>query len=126
MKQKKVTLKIAKAIKEAGYPQRLTSSFGWYNGELQVNESCYDLPLDLEQAECVAPTYLDVWLWLETEKKIIIHPNSTDINDSDIKYATTTHLIESNTSISTAFIYNNSEEAIVDAIAYLIDNNLIK
>lgn len=53
MKQQKVSFEIAKAIKNYGYPQDIST-----------------------------PTYLDVWLWMSEEKNIYISPKH-DFNDNN-------------------------------------------
>lgn len=69
---KRVSLKVAKALKEAGYPQ--TDLSCWYDAFGTVftvrprNESYY-----------VAPTYLEVWLWLWRKKDLRIRPNPVSI-----------------------------------------------
>ena len=92
MGQKRVSFKVAKAIKEAGYPQE-------YNSPCYVTEDCIkeydrdydgDMPLigereykegqyinrfsyrdeECDPPHCYAPTYIDVWLWLWRENQI--------------------------------------------------------
>lgn len=132
---KRVSLKVAKAIKEAGFPQehkgyryttrkcrgRYVKGLGnnaWYEfdeGEL-VDGNMYHL---FKNSSAYAPTYIDAWLWLWREKKIYIEvviDKSTNkaypiINDH------TNWIFDS---------YENPEEAIEQAIEHLIDNDLIK
>ncbi len=88
MEQKRVSYTVAKAIKEAGYPQ--------YENELEgVPKVLY------------VPTYFDVWLWLWREKELTRMAIWDKIAD-----------IKGN--------YFDPEEAIIAAIDYLVDNNLIK
>lgn len=112
MEQKRVSFKVAQAIKEAGYPQEGEIGFSKF-GEQITDKSLLDII-------AYDPTYLDVWLWLWREKDIRI----TDITDVSIF-------------ISFPFEYRaysrylridskGPEETIITAIEYLVDNNLIK
>lgn len=62
MNMKRVSFKVAKILKEAGYPQDQTVSHYTSWGELVyygiAGEDGFDVP-----------TYFDVWLWLWREKK---------------------------------------------------------
>lgn len=102
MGQKRVSLKVAKAIKEVGYPQ-------------DYEEICYFD--DNMEIICKCPRCIDVWLWLWVEKniKLSIEPNedeaecfTTDLGKLISKFG------------------NEPEEAIAEAIEYLVDNDLIK
>lgn len=112
---KRVSFEVAKAIKEAGYPQDKESitNIGWYNlSGVYTNE----LPKFWEgdnRFVAVAPTYLDVWLWLWREKKICI-----EIKDNH--YYTLAKVMNQR------FHADSPEEAIISAIEYLVKNNLIK
>ena len=64
----------------------------------------------------IAPTYLEVWLWLWQEKGIQI----------DIDYTTRTCSIFRYALCCKSFELSNPEEAIITAIEYLVDNDLIK
>lgn len=70
---KRVSFNVAKAIKEAGFPQDGTNSHYTNYGELVyygiVGETGFDVP-----------TYLEVWLWLWREKNI----NMKDTRDGAI------------------------------------------
>lgn len=112
---KRVSFKVAKVIKEAGYPQRFISSFGWYNKEGKSFDSSYDLPLSEKDDEYIAPTYFEVWFWLWCEKKITVELTVLTNNkvcplSKDVPYEE----------------YNDPEEAIIAAVEYLANNNLIK
>lgn len=124
-----VSFKVAKAIKEAGYPQERPLNFyvskeykDFTIGEL------YDASIDYVPIEyrVNAPAYLEVWPWLWRERKAFITADGytngilsskeaeSEIYDSEGRYLYTT---------------NNStdpEEAILAAIEYLVTNNLIK
>lgn len=80
MAQKRVTFEVAKALKEAGYPQGETKYVYTLRAFIQhIPYRSYDageltpriktLP---SPAIADAPTYLDVWLWLWREKKWFI------------------------------------------------------
>lgn len=103
MEQKRVSFKVAEAIKEAGYPQ-------------DNEEMHYSYFNDNEEIICRCPHYLDVWLWLWREKDIRI--NTRD-------YFSGLAVSESSSSYDSVS-YTDPEEAIIAAIEYLVDNNLIK
>lgn len=98
MAQKRVPFKVAKALKEAGYPQ-----------------NDYDEMI----GSITKPTYIDVWLWLWMEKKIRIELVIDDITDKSYPIVNRQHdwLFDSD---------EDPEESIIAAIDYLADNNLIK
>lgn len=103
---KRVSFEVAKALKEADYPQDEYGHHYYLNGV-----SCYGV---LEDNNIYAPTYLDVWLWLWREKKSIIQV----LFDGEWYCQSTT--------ANQAFSSSDPEEAIIAAIEYLVDNNLIK
>lgn len=95
---KRVSFEIAKALKEAGYPQD-------ENEELKMR----GLPERVD-----VPTYIDTWLWLWREKGIkISHRIGVNITG-----------IEDNDAIDDSF--DDPEEAIIAAIESLVKNDLIK
>lgn len=104
---KRVSFEVAKALKEAGYP--ITGSSFCYNldGELveewKPNKDYID-----------APTYLEVWPWLWQEK--------------DIKFLISegTCVIRIHGIFQKYFAHSDNEEAVIAAIEYLVENNLIK
>ncbi len=119
MEQKRVSYKVAKAIKEAGYPQGDTDEV--YVLETlcmgsSVSPKGVTLPshfaMMVSGSFADIPTYLDVWLWLWREKKFSI---DVDCYNCD-KWTTDINSVE----------FNDPEEAIIAAIEYLVDNNLIK
>lgn len=108
MEQKRVSFKIAKAIKEAGYPQELPPTPVWYyyhDGSLRYGA------LDSDD-KCEAPYVMSVWLWLWREKKINVTPEYDQISG-----------LFSSCGVSER---EDPEEAIIAAIDYLVDNNLLK
>lgn len=113
---KRVTFEVAKAIKEAGYPQKLQEGTAFYaeNGLMDVYDSeLYEL---FDPMYCTAPIYLEVWLWLWKRGVKIELGNDYD-NDTIIPFYGA-NFIDG--------IYENPEEAIIAAIEYLVDNDLIK
>lgn len=110
---KRVTFKIAKALKDAGYPQE---GRWYYSPDGSIGEVVPD-PEDY-----LAPTYLEIWLWLWREKGIKI--DITTYFDS----------IKGYKSLATILCYkytysiecSDPEETIKSAIEYLCNNDLIK
>lgn len=109
---KRVSFKVAKAIKDAGYPQ----------GHLPF----YDISGDLWEDgisdnfhfPCFAPTYVEVWLWLWREKKThILLDNGAVVSMQDTDFLW--HVAYQNNC-------SDPEESIKEAIEYLAENNLIK
>lgn len=124
--QKIVSYEVAKALKEAGYPQEYDVFGGTTCHYKNENTIQHHSMIGLyEDIECAAPTYLDVWLWLWREKKIRIETG--DMGIYKIYDATEWvdnygyHLIDLSNNV-----LNDPEEAIVKAIDYLVENNLIK
>lgn len=110
---KRVSFEVAKAIKEAGYPQEYESFYS-NDGELHVNMSYeYKTYMYKNQIGYSAPTYFEVWLWLWQEKKIILELQC------QIAVGWSTPLLQNR-------FFNNQEEAIEAAIEYLVENDLIK
>lgn len=115
---KKVSFAVAKAIKEAGYPQDLYDGIYYYteqNRIFQYERSFAYYP----KIFCVAPTYFEVWLWLWRKKKscigilfddgncaVEIWQNKSFMRDFESKF--------------------DPEESIIAAIEYLCENDLIK
>lgn len=109
MEQKRVSFEVAKAIKEAGYPQKC---HGYTKEGYKVNPYI----LSDERTEYAAPTCLDVWLWLWREKKI-----ETEIYNDGVGLTAQVRIQG-----RPQFFTNDPEEAIITAIGYLVDNDLIK
>ena len=111
---KRCSFKVAKAIKEAGYPQeKLTDKVYLVNCDKEGKLAHYNSAL---YYDCVvAPYAMDAWLWLWREKKIMFH-----------LYYNVCHCCWScifNDYIQTG---NDPEEAIIAAIEFLVDKDLIK
>lgn len=103
MEQKRVSFNVAKAIKEAGYPQ----------------DECEELKMRGLPEHIDIPTYFDVWLWLWRKKKIYIDICSEYGKiDVSIWYEDNEYYYECD--------FTDPEEAIIEAIDYLVTNNLIK
>lgn len=118
-KQKRVSFKVAKALKEAGYPQYFEGweDYGYFmngNNPQIYNHDENDCPMYYHLL-CVAPTYLDVWLWLWREKEIKV---SIDIACNTITKVKDDYWLADGNA--------GPEEAIEKAIEYLVDNKLLK
>lgn len=133
-----ISFKVAKAIKEAGYPQEYCSeqsgytlsnmryrvyserNLTWYEyqaepGKFLSIDKDYDY-LDNYDKICVAPTYMEVWLWLWREKKIEIEILHDGVGlTSQIRIQGRPE-----------FFNKDPEEVIITAIEYLVKNDLIK
>lgn len=111
---KRVSFKVAQAIKEAGYPQDYGDFYYDYNKCIQKRGNCY------VNCKCVAPTYIEVGFWLWREKKISI---STSKLENTFGCLVLTNL---NKPLFIADNLSDPEEAIIAAIEYLVDKDLIK
>lgn len=120
MGQKRVSFKVAKAIKEAGYWDPNTTLTSQYNNPCYAkNEKLYENGCICDWEDIFpAPTYLDVWLWLWKSDKWII-----TLNLSWTGYALAHVVIDGD---DVDFKGCDQEEAIVSAIDYLVDFDLIK
>lgn len=111
---KRVSFEVAKAIKDAGYPQPSYCPQYKEDGEFENGFT------DLGEGVYYAPTYLEVWLWLWREKNIYI---DIDHIVSDDMIAA----IKCNSECVSKYIESEDpEEAIIEAIVYIVDNDLIK
>lgn len=120
---KKVSFNVAKALKDAGYPQKkLTTKVYLVNCDKEGELVHYTSAL---YYDCVVvPAYLDAWLWLWKEKNIRI-----EIEDMMYKIYDATewvdnygyHLIDLSKNV-----FTDPEEAIKNAIEFLVEKNLIK
>lgn len=102
---KRVSFKVAKALKEAGYPQ------DYKNAE--------DTYTNLNGGIWVKPTYLQVWLWLWREKGIKLYLVPSSLNDITV-YLDLEPIYGMNETVK------DPEEAIDAALEYLVENDLIK
>lgn len=122
MTQKLVTYKIAKALKEAGYPQEFNVFGGTTCHYKNENTIQYHSAIgSYENVECAAPTYTSAWLWLWKEKKICINCNLDKYNLIPQWWCNNENGISYNTPN-----FDDPEEAIIATIEYLVENNLIK
>lgn len=96
---KKISLKVAKAVEKAGY------SFSY-----EVNEYFTQY----------FPTYIEIWLWLWREKKAMLIVDGFELGMAEVV------IYLQNSIYNTNHIANDPEEAIIAAIDYLVDENLIK
>lgn len=103
-----VSFKVAKAIKEAGYPQGAENTAYYNENGVLIKPFVYNGGDEIADA----PTYLDAWLWLWREKNIQIQNEFDSANIWPI-------------GVSISY-YADPEEAIEAAIEYLADNDLIK
>lgn len=104
---KRVSFKVAKALKEAGYPQE--------NCDEYLNKyGAIDFYLGHNTAR---PTYLEAWLWLCREKRMLLSIQEFCGEWNVYSPQAHGHIAEH---------YADPEEAIINAIDHLVDNNLIK
>ena len=106
---KRVSFKVAKAIKEAGYPQLNIKHRYTKDGTLIY---CLNLK-EVRKTEYDAPYIMEVWLWLWREKKIWLQVRHMGNGNWFKCWAT-----EQDSS--------DPEEAIEKSIGYLVSNDLIK
>lgn len=136
MEQERVSFKIAKAIKAAGYdeiceygycvtdsiPNLVKTEEEWErhainNSDMHDYLVCTCQEIDGKD-DCTAPTYINLWLWLWREKGLRIREEINVItiyDNSELGYVARLNNPA-----------NDPEEAIIAAIEYLVDNNLIK
>lgn len=143
---KRITFEVAKALKEAGYPQPQTDIWGYVNrpnncyftgrhsywdknrkrrlewDETNEFHTADDWADEIEPSfygsAIAAPTYLEVWLWLWKEKKKWIDV-SFSLDEGNWTFM-------QDPSPCDCGLYNDPEEAIESAIKFLVDNDLIK
>ena len=115
---KRISFKVAKAIKEAGYPQEKKDGTALYpvKGEFKGKLCSYnsDAP-DRDKLSIVAPTYFEVWDWLWQKQIYIIMEKSYCVVWFDSKEE-----------LKFFSVKKSPEKAIIAAIDYLVENNLIK
>lgn len=125
MAQKIVSFEVAKALKEAGYPQGNTlcqyaiKPYYDYDQERELKEGQYSESFMILGID--APTYIDAWLWLWREKGIMIETSRVeDCVDVQVYTKDLECLYVDDQ------VYPDPEEAIAKVIEYLVENNLIK
>lgn len=126
-----VSYEVAKAIKEAGYPQdnvkyihKVKSFPMYYNGDYVPDYEYFYLNYisDFDFQLCVAaPTYVEVWFWLWRTKKISI--NIDHLHGIFWGANTYGEYVKNGDGKPE---HNDPEDAIMDAVNYLVDNKLLK
>lgn len=114
---KRVSFKVAKAIKNSNYPQKIGISDKRYiiGPGIKTNEPIESIGIKDEYRNIdyvLAPTYIELWLWLWQEKKIAIEVNHS------FKEGWFSSLLRDER-------FSTQEDAILAAIEYLVDNNLV-
>lgn len=120
---KRVSFEVAKALKEAGYPQGNENMIYLTKPCCGVNPghiTSWEVMShrDIGKNFVVAPTYLEVWLWLWREKRKWIEIVFSEDEDG--------WTFMQNPSPCDCGLYNDPEEAIIAAIEHLVTNDLIK
>lgn len=115
-KLKRVSCKVAKAIKEAGYPQEYSKN-PFYTCEGLLKDITNVHLSDKIELFCSAPSYLEVWLWLWREKGLSIEVIKDSCGDCIVLYGGC---------LEDAKEAEDLEEAIIAAIECLAENDLIK
>lgn len=126
----KVSFNVAKAIKEAGYPQvleywkYLEDNTYWYypDGKLEKKGNVPDY-IDISKLT-FAPYIMEVWMWLWREKGLFIK-----VYPVVDKFSFSILFIEDDAWENCGNIiseYVDPEEAIIAAIEYIVNNDLIK
>lgn len=126
MTQKRVSFEVARALKEAGYPQDketlvyLTAPCCGVNpgniASLKVM-SLYDVGNNF----VAAPSYIDAWLWLWREKGIMVDTSQIGGKvDAEVYTSDEEVLYVGNE------LHDDPEEAITKAIDCLVENKLLK
>lgn len=114
MAQKIVIFEVAKALKEAGYPQEQASLV--YVQEVLLYSSC----TQFDDKDIAAPSYLSAWLWLWREKGIMVDTSQIGGKvDAEVYTSDEEVLYVGNE------LHDDPEEAIAKAIEYLVNNNLL-
>lgn len=123
---KRVSFNVAKAIKKAGYPQEKKDGTALYpvNGEFKGKLCGYnsDAP-ERDKQSIVAPTYLEVWLWLWREKKCFIQHELCFRSDSESSFVCIDKI---NHIAWVKSLSDDPEEAIIAAIERLVEKDLLK
>lgn len=120
---KVVSFDLAKKLKEKGFREKVNAYYGKHENifdvhpALDMNDACY---------RCSAPTISQVLKWLREEKEIHISVDITSagwINNIviKVKYVEDGPYWYSKQYRETEF-YNSYEEAIIEAIEYVLDN----
>lgn len=119
---KRVSFGIAKCLKEAGYPQEYSKAYYDAYGEI------IELYPKKDIEYFVAPTYLETWLWLWRAKEWflkIIPSKKGEFHFQILQYDKEYEDWHSY-GVASHSCFHDPEEAIIAAIEYLVDNDLIK
>lgn len=127
MELKRVSFSVAKALKEAGYPQE---GVWYYSPDGRIGEAVPD-PEDY-----LAPTYLQAWLWLWREKKYRILLSASNqrwdevhgiVTGTDGEVCQSYHRGEkAYDATDHRANWQDPEEAITEAINHLVEHKLLK
>lgn len=126
-----VTFEVAKALKEAGYPQEWNDTEFYYteSGELKRGDDYEGNSIEdimyYQRYAVTAPYCVEVWLWLWREKKIAIGcPYENTYN-----YWFANMYAENDESLKfwkySSEECNDPEEAIIAAIQYIVEQQLL-
>lgn len=117
-----VSFEVAKYLKEAGYPQGNTEKVYLLKDYEKMKENWVIFREKCIYTDFIAdmPTYFDVWLWLWREKNIYINVVSTFEKTCVIAI----WKLEERIFFKTKCI--DIEDALISAIEYLVENDLIK
>lgn len=125
------SFEIVKALKEAGYPQEWNDTEFFYteNGELKRGDDYEGNPIEdimyYQRYAVPAPFVMEIWLWLWREKNIRF--DIEDLWDAELSYpergcASNTNQLGG---ICTPEV-SDPEEAIIAAIQYIVEHQLLK
>lgn len=109
-----VSFEVAKAIKEAGYPQE--------SDKVYLPDGVFCNYISHFINYYAAPTYFDVWLWIWREKKIAI---PVDYFGYDNNYWTSCVPL-GNDKFEFFEPLKDPEDTIIAAITYMVNKNLLK
>lgn len=117
--KKIVSFEIAKAIKDAGYDNNHMRGL-YYNdkGESLIVTNI----TDLLEYDIPAPTYIDVWLWLWQNKGIYIDTKRVFTTEGIRVFCTVSY------GVNLYYVQYriNPEEAIIAAIQYIVEHQILK
>lgn len=121
MEQKRVSFAIAKALKEAGYPQG-EIDYAYFIEDFRTLKAGQMTASFLfpNAKKADAPYAIDVWLWLWREKgiKIVAEPRKNVFVYIVADFYGLPYEMSN--------VFSDPEEAIIAAIEYIVDNNLLK
>lgn len=116
---KLVSSKVAKALKDAGYPQDYADGAKAYTEDGSV---C----ITRDEESLAYPTYMEVWLWLWRKKGFFVKVMPIrDVFNAQILERTDGEWHSWGMAVSPSE-FTDPEDALIAAIDYIVDNNLIK